>query len=97
MYQRWRCSKTCPSIGSYQIGSVHIYGYLSKGDSLFAIADDSTGADTVADIDMAPVIAAHAKRTAADPDVVMTVLLKPASRKHRIRSGGFGVVTCFFC
>eukprot|EP00474_Spongospora_subterranea_P010391 CRZ10849.1 hypothetical protein [Spongospora subterranea] len=71
-------NESCSSVGDV-LRHVHQLEIIRSDPFIFM------GADTVADIDMAPIIADHAKRAATDPDAVMTVLLKPASRKHRIR------------
>lgn len=73
-------NESCSSIGDVlrHVGQLEII----RSETFILI-----GADTVADVDMKPVIADHQSRAAADPNAVMTVVLKPAVRKHRIRPG----------
>ncbi|CEO99312.1 Translation initiation factor eIF2B subunit epsilon [Plasmodiophora brassicae] len=74
-------NESCSSIGDVlrHVGQLEII----RSETFILI-----GADTVADVDMKPVIADHQSRAAADPNAVMTVVLKPAVRKHRIRPDG---------
>lgn len=73
-------NETCTSIGD-------VFRHVHQLEIIRSDPFICMGADTVADLDMAPIIAAHQKRAAADPEAIMTLILKPASPRHRIRSG----------